>query len=784
MKQLKPLLQRRYWWLWLLFAAELVFLFGRLALDWRAGTADTIGPDRIIPYAEQALNDERGAHVENFTGQFATTRWIDLEPGSYQVVVHYVNDGEPGRVQFLDEIMPTAQYDDTVLPPGYTSASFTLWMEHGCETAQLQFYADCGEGEAIFITGVEIVPTHSFAYVHFLTALVFFLLADWAVLLAVRVLPFPVKSLRGRYSAVAVAGIVLLACLPLALGYLTFGHDLSAHLSRIEGLKAGLLSGQFPVRVNPDLLEGRGYAFSLMYADLLLYPAAVLRILGFPLYSVYQLYVAAITLATALVTRYVLRRMLGSEGLALLGTALYTLSFYRLTCVYVRASVGEYSAMLFLPVVVYGLWRIYTEPAPAEKKRGGIPAWAALAVGFSGLLQTHLLTTLMAGLFSLVFCLAMAKRTFRKPVLPRLFQAAGAAVVWNLWFLVPLAQFMIQGVCRISGRYDATYLYDSVAWIGQIFTMFGGGPMDTVSGIGYANSRTAGMTQEMPLSVGTVLAAGALLFLLAMLDPTVRRADRRARVIGVWSLGFGAAAIWLASDLCPWYSLYRAENPVAQALSRLLGKLQYVWRFLTPATLLLVFATVCAIALFRSVRPELARQAAAAALLLTVIPAGYLLFETCYNSPKVTYMSLASLHTHEDQVAGGEYMPYDVLDAVTEVNYAGTEVEAPEGVALESLSRGALQVSFTAANTTDETAAVRLPLYAYPGYSLTDTAGGAKLGRYEGYLTVELPAGYSGSITVRFSGCWFWRIGDVVSLAGILATAVWWRRRRPAAKAV
>ena len=89
----------------------------------------------------------------------------------------------------------------------------------------------------------------------------------------------------------AVAGIVLLACLPLALGYLTFGHDLSAHLSRIEGLKAGLLSGQFPVRINPDLLEGRGYAFSLMYADLLLYPAAVLRILGFPLYSVYQLYV-------------------------------------------------------------------------------------------------------------------------------------------------------------------------------------------------------------------------------------------------------------------------------------------------------------------------------------------------------------------------------------------------------------------------------------------------------------------------------------------------------------
>ena len=51
--------------------------------------------------------------------------------------------------------------------------------------------------------------------------------------------------------------------------------------------------------------------------------------------------------------------------------------------------------MLFLPLVVYGLWRIYTQPLDGGK---GQPwCWAALAIGFTGLLQTHLLTTMMAG---------------------------------------------------------------------------------------------------------------------------------------------------------------------------------------------------------------------------------------------------------------------------------------------------------------------------------------------------------------------------------------------------
>ena len=777
MQHLKHFCTRRNLWFLLLAAVQVIFLLARFVSDFGTGTAINVTPDLIIPYTEQALNDSRGTQVENYVGQFATTRWLDIEPGSYQVVVTYANSGDRGTVRFLDEVMPTAQYDVASLPAGRTSTTFTLWMEHGCEVAQLQFYSDCGEGEVTFITGVQIIPTHSFAYVHFLTFLALFAAIDWVLLVVTRRVTLPWRTLESRYSIMAVVALVVVACLPLGLGYLTFGHDLSVHLTRIEGLKAGLLAGQFPVRMNPEIVNGKGYPFSLMYADLLLYPAAILRILGFSLQTVYKLYIIGITLATALVTRYVLRRMFGNETVALAGTALYLLAPYRLTNVYVRASVGEYSAMVFLPLVVYGLWRIYSQK-PGKKPEPW--CWVPLAVGFTGLLQTHLLTSVMTGFLTAIFCILYAKRTFRRPVLLSLCKAAGIAVVWNLWFLVPLIQYMAQGACNIISRYDAAYLQDSAVMLGQMFMMFG-------KGTGTAQSVALGMYGEMPLSLGTALGLGVLVLIAALMDPAARESNPKAVRSSVWTLAFGALCVWMASDVFPWYDVYLSQNPLLKALSSLLGKLQFAWRFLSPASLLLSFCAAGALALLWNKRRETARQVAMMLVLLTLLPAGYMMYDTCAESPVVTYMSLGSLGvekpTKEDQLAGAEYLPYDLNDQQEPMTFDTITFCPAEGVELEASNRGQLNASFTATNTNSSEASVVVPLFAYPGYELTDTAGTAQLSRQDGYLSVVLPAGYSGIVTIRFAGFWFWRAADLISLAGIVGTvavAVRKRRRQPA----
>lgn len=756
MQHLKRLFTRRNWWVVLLLVVELAVLVFRFAVDFRAGKAVTLTPDQIVPYVDQALNDSRGTQVQDYTGVFATTRWFDLEPGSYRVSITYVTNGGDGSASFVDEIMPAAEYDPVTLSSSRTRTVFSLWMPYECENAQLKFSAN---GGVMFVTGAEITPTHSWAYVRFLTLAVFFLLADWILLMALRRLPFPIRSVRMRYSALVIAGIVLLACLPLGFDYLVYGHDMSIHLTRIEGLKAGLLSGQFPVRMDPEIANGKGYPFSLMYSDLLLYPAAILRIIGFSLQQVYQLYVLAVTLATALVTRYCLKKIFASEGIALTGTALYVLSAYRLTNVFIRAAVGEYSAMIFLPVVVYGFWRIYTQP-----KQGSRLAWLPLAVGFSGLLQTHLLTTEMAGIFAVIFCLVMAKRTFRKPVLPALLRAAGAALVWNLWFLVPMLQYMISEACRISGKYDASTLRDSAAFLGQIFLMFG-------QGGGYSESLTMGLSAEMPLTVGTVLGFGVLLFVLCLADPALRRAEPGATRLGGWTLGFGALAIWMASTLFPWYTIYLN----VEWLSKLLGKLQFAWRFLGLATILLAVCACCALAVLRRGRTSWLRPAAVLLVLLTVIPAGFLTYEVSRNSEVVNYQSLAAIDNLAEQVGGGEYMPYGMADGSLNA-WEVTEPTFDDTLTVSDYTFGTLEASFACTNTSDQEATAVLPLFSYPGYRLT-AGDGATLGEQDGLIAVTLPAGYSGTVQVKFVGFWFWRLADLISLAGIVGTAVFCRRR-------
>lgn len=82
----------------LLVLVEFMVLALRFVGDFRTGGVIDITPDLIIPYAEECTNDDRGARVENFTGLFATTRWIDLPRSDYQVCINYVNDGEDGEV--------------------------------------------------------------------------------------------------------------------------------------------------------------------------------------------------------------------------------------------------------------------------------------------------------------------------------------------------------------------------------------------------------------------------------------------------------------------------------------------------------------------------------------------------------------------------------------------------------------------------------------------------------------------------------------------------------------
>ncbi len=136
------------------------------------------------------------------------------------------------------------------------------------------------------------------------------------------------------------------------------------------------------------------------------------------------------------------------------------------------------------------------------------------------------------------------------------------------------------------------------------------------------------------------------------------------------------------------------------------------------------------------------------------------------------YQSLGAINNVPDQVGGGEYLPASMEDT-------GLTLLSPvlaDSITMEDYRKDGLSIDFTGANT-GEAASLSLPLLAYPGYTLT-ADGGVTLGEEAGYLTVTLPAGWQGSFSVRWTGFWFWRVADLISLVSLAATVVLWRRRR------
>ena len=250
---------------------------------------------------------------------------------------------------------------------------------------------------------------------------------------------FKNRKFKRSFEVLSIFVIGFTASLGLLENYILYGHDLAFHLFRIEGLKEGLLAGSFPVKMQPGWFNGWGYPPSVMYGDLLLYFPALLRLVGVSVQNAYKCYISVVNLATAAIAYYCFYQISRKKAAAVFGSCLYTLFPYRLCCIYVRAAVGEYSAMMFLPLALLGFWYAF-EKDGREKITGD--KLLAPVIGFSGLLQTHVLTCFLTAFMILLFCVLRIKKVFNKNVMGYLLKIAVVTLALNLWFLVPFFHYM------------------------------------------------------------------------------------------------------------------------------------------------------------------------------------------------------------------------------------------------------------------------------------------------------------------------------------------------------
>ena len=322
---------------------------------------------------------------EGYTGIVAETGGVTLQDGTYRIQVVSLSEGSGNYLEIyntgkLNEDNTQGELIGKMeLTPGQELTEFTFTTEESLE--DVNFRIVYGGDGLLNVSSLYLVSTEPM-YTDILWLMGAILLIS-ALLLARRVRGKQLTP-EGRTAFLLLLAAVLLASLPLGFDTVLDGNDLYYQFNRITGIQEALKSGQLPVKIHSTLLHGYGYGSPIFYPEYFLYIPALLGCAGVSLVNCYKVLVLMINAGTAAVAYVSFSGVLRSKRTGLAASLLYTLSVYRLIDIYTRSAIGEALAMVFLPLVIWGMYELFL---------GDRRKWYLSALGLTGIMQSHVLTT-------------------------------------------------------------------------------------------------------------------------------------------------------------------------------------------------------------------------------------------------------------------------------------------------------------------------------------------------------------------------------------------------------
>lgn len=557
------------------------------------------------------------------------------------------------------------------------------------------------------------------------------------------------KIERNKYMIAAIAAITFLSCVPTMTQGICTGHDGVFHLLRIDGLAQGLKDGMFPVRMQSNWMEGYGYPVSIYYADLLLYIPAILRIIGFSVAQSYKIYLFLINLGTTLITYFCFNRIVKNSRAALWGTAGYIFATYRLTNMYVRVAVGEYSAMLFLPLVLLAVYEIYTEDETNLKTY--MKNAVILAIGMTGLVQTHLISVALVSLIIAIVCVLMLKKTLRRNTLVVYISAVAMTIVFNLFFFVPLLDYSENVAVKVFDE-SAGNTYGLIqkmgAYISQYFMLYQKAYGNSPKNIGDRMAITPGIVLMATLFVG-------IYFCMKYKDKMIR-----------FMTFMSVMMLWMASNLFPWNFI---DNYVP--LMGWISNIQFPWRFLPMAQL---FLSLLLCLLFVKTEKEKRERVELVLLTLLIVSTAQMFSGVIQGRSYVEKYDIAEIDSFS--VVNGEYIRIGTNKDYFDGKVYTNNVEITGDYTRQG--KYAVMECSTAASAED--AWVEFPIINYKNYTAYGE-NGRKFTVVDGdnnVVRVILPGGYSGAVTVVYEIPGGYKVADICSLLAIIAGIVFGLSRK------
>ena len=506
------------------------------------------------------------------------------------------------------------------------------------------------------------------------------------------------------------------ACLPLFTVNCIVGHDTIYHLLRIESLKTGIENGLPFLRVNMLFFNGQGYASSMFYPDLFLYIPALLRVFGLGINASWHIFIA-FCLAAGFASAYYCMYTVGQNHMSSLVFALiFTLFRYHLSDIYIRGAAGEFTAMIFVPFVIAGLYDLVF----ADFKKPHL-----IIIGMSGVILTHTITTVLCTLLCIVVFAAGIRdfiKDSKKTV--RLLLCILSVVLLTAFYVFPMLEMLFS-------------------------TDF------SLSGIAFDVNNEKLLLKDVFSLSGPSMGIAVFISLLLRIFIKKEKGDRLMGFADICTI-FGLAACLFTTGFFPW-----------KRLEGYLYQIQFPWRLFVIAGPLLAFSGAVYLKHITDSSIIKERTAVFAALSLMIVSA-----VLSFEDPGMEYYSYSddyfSYPAYTAEVIGGEWLPSSVTDRDLLTDTADTAIDDSGNTLSVTRRKNTLTVDGIAPGASY----IDVPFVYYRGYTAADGSG--KKLRTDGSGRngqVRVYTDGASLVTVSYAGTPIQHISTALSLLFAVAAA-------------
>lgn len=528
----------------------------------------------VLCLAAAVIGRATSDSVTIYQGNGSDMAGLEFKKGIYTIDVDYVSD-----CYGMVTVSPSSEIDQwgafyaNAFMPDYTNhSSSTIYVNQ--EGARFDIGVFPVEEGSFNIGNVSVTRNGTLSATYNALKLLGFLIVLYIVIVVVWLLRSNEYSKNRRIITTGLLMLTFVSMIGFMESYIPGGQDVEFHLARISSIANGLRSGSFPVRIYDNFANDYGYPLGVLYGDLFLYPSAILHILGMPLWKSYVFYVVLISALTGVISWYCFSKMTGDLNIGFIGSVIYTLSIWRLNDVYIRAAAGEYAAMAFLPFIVLGFYQLLSDID--EKKNNS--TFLYFVVGYFGVIQTHMLTSVTVTVFLVIIGLCMCKRILKVSKVLLVLKAAGVALLANLCFIVPMLDYY--RTFDLTVEHQSTNIQSQGAYLSQLFSTTG----NYNNGASVSITDSYGISGEMPLGIGLSM----LLIMIVLALVLFTNPKNKYKTVLVVCGGVSVISLWMSTCYFPYDLISRRLG----ILAKIINRVQFPWRYSVITTLALTVAAV------------------------------------------------------------------------------------------------------------------------------------------------------------------------------------------------